>query len=205
HESHAASAFYPSPFEEAAVLCMDGVGEWATTSVWIGQGSALTPVWQIDFPHSLGLLYSAFTYYAGFKVNSGEYKLMGLAPYGEPKYVDLILERLLYLKDDGTFRLDMRYFNYADGLTMTNRRFDNLFGAPPRQPESPITQREMDIAASIQVVTEEVVLRLAKTVYQELKVDNLCLAGGVALNCVANGRLLREGPFKDIWIQPASG
>jgi carbamoyltransferase len=205
HESHAASAFYPSPFEEAAVLCMDGVGEWATTSVWIGQGSALTPVWQIDFPHSLGLLYSAFTYYAGFKVNSGEYKLMGLAPYGEPKYVDLILEHLLYLKDDGTFRLDMRYFNYADGLTMTNRRFDNLFGAPPRQPESPITQREMDIAASIQVVTEEVVLRLAKTVHRELKVDNLCLAGGVALNCVANGRLLREGPFKDIWIQPASG
>ena len=205
HESHAASAFYPSPFEEAAILCMDGVGEWATTSVWIGQGSALKPVWQIDFPHSLGLLYSAFTYYAGFKVNSGEYKLMGLAPYGEPKYVDLILEHLLYLKDDGTFRLDMRYFNYADGLTMTNRRFDNLFGAPPRQPESPITQREMDIAASIQVVTEEVVLRLAKTVHRELRVDNLCLAGGVALNCVANGRLLREGPFKDIWIQPASG
>ena len=205
HESHAASAFYPSPFEDAAVLCMDGVGEWATTSVWIGRGSVLTPVWQIDFPHSLGLLYSAFTYYTGFKVNSGEYKLMGLAPYGEPKYVDLILEHLLFLKDDGTFRLDMRYFNYAEGLTMTNRRFDNLFGAPPRRPESPITQREMDIAASIQVVTEEVVLRLARTVHGELRVDNLCLAGGVALNCVANGRLLREGPFKDIWIQPASG
>ncbi len=205
HESHAASAFYPSPFEEAAVLCMDGVGEWATTSVWIGQGSALTPVWQIDFPHSLGLLYSAFTYYAGFKVNSGEYKLMGLAPYGEPKYVDLILEHLLYLKGDGTFRLDMRYFNYADGLTMTNRRFDNLFGAPPRQPESPITQREMDIAASIQVVTEEVVLRLAKTVHRELKVDNLCLAGGVALNCVANGHILREAPVDDIFVQPAAG
>lgn len=205
HESHAASAFYPSPFEEAAVLCMDGVGEWATTSVWMGRGSALTPVWQIDFPHSLGLLYSAFTYYAGFKVNSGEYKLMGLAPYGEPKYVDLILEHLLYLKDDGTFRLDMRYFNYAEGLSMTNQYFDKLFGAPPRQPESPITQREMDIAASIQVVTEEVVRRLAKTVHRELGVDNLCLAGGVALNCVANGRLLRESPFNDIWIQPASG
>lgn len=205
HESHAASAFYPSPFEEAAILCMDGVGEWATTSVWMGQGSALTPVWQIDFPHSLGLLYSAFTYYTGFKVNSGEYKLMGLAPYGEPKYVDLILEHLLCLKDDGTFHLDMRYFNYAEGLTMTNRRFDHLFDAPPRQPESPITQREMDIAASIQVVTEEVVLRLARTVHRELEVDNLCLAGGVALNCVANGRLLREGPFKDIWVQPAAG
>lgn len=205
HESHAASAFYPSPFEEAAVLCMDGVGEWATTSVWTGRGSALTPVWQIDFPHSLGLLYSAFTYYTGFKVNSGEYKLMGLAPYGEPKYVDLILEHLLCLKDDGTFRLDMRYFNYAEGLTMTNRRFDGLFGAPPRQPESPITQREMDIAASIQVVTEEVVLRLARTVHRELELDNLCLAGGVALNCVANGRLIREGPFKDIWVQPAAG
>tara|TARA_Y100000385_G_scaffold271927_1_gene312294 strand:- start:899 stop:2737 length:1839 start_codon:yes stop_codon:yes gene_type:complete len=205
HESHAASAFYPSPFEEAAVLCMDGVGEWATTSVWTGRGSALTPVWQMDFPHSLGLLYSAFTYYTGFKVNSGEYKLMGLAPYGEPKYVDLILEHLLCLKDDGTFRLDMRYFNYAEGLTMTNRRFDGLFDAPPRQPESPITQREMDIAASIQVVTEEVVLRLARTVHRELELDNLCLAGGVALNCVANGRLIREGPFKDIWVQPAAG
>jgi len=205
HESHAASAFYPSPFEEAAVLCMDGVGEWATTSVWMGRGNTLTPVWQIDFPHSLGLLYSAFTYYTGFKVNSGEYKLMGLAPYGEPKYVNLIREKLLCLKEDGTFRLDMRYFNYANGLTMTNGRFDALFGAPPRPPESPITQREMDIAASIQVVTEEVVLRLATTVHRKLNTDYLCLAGGVALNCVANGRLLREGPFKDIWIQPASG
>ena len=205
HESHAASAFYPSPFDRAAVLCMDGVGEWATTSVWLGEGKALKPIWQIDFPHSLGLLYSAFTYYTGFKVNSGEYKLMGLAPYGEPRYADLILHRLLCLKDDGTFRMDMRYFNYANGLTMTNRRFDHLFGAPPRKPESPITQREMDIAASIQAVTEEVVLRLARTVHAELDADYLCLAGGVALNCVANGRLLREGPFKDIWIQPASG
>jgi carbamoyltransferase len=205
HESHAASAFYPSPFEEAAVLCMDGVGEWATTSVWMGRGNTLVPVWQIDFPHSLGLLYSAFTYYTGFKVNSGEYKLMGLAPYGEPKYVDLILDKLLHLKDDGTFRLDMRFFNYANGLTMTSAAFDTLFGAPPRPPESPITQREMDIAASIQVVTEEVVLRLARTVHDKLNTDFLCLAGGVALNCVANGRLLREGPFKDIWIQPASG
>jgi carbamoyltransferase len=205
HQSHAASAFYPSPFDEAAVLCMDGVGEWATTSVWRGRGSDLDAVWQIDFPHSLGLLYSAFTYYTGFKVNSGEYKLMGLAPYGEPRHVNLILDKLLHLKDDGTFRMDMRYFNYANGLTMTNRHFDDLFGAPPRKPESPITQREMDIAASIQAVTEEVVLRLARTVHKELGTDYLCLAGGVALNCVANGRLLREGPFKDIWVQPASG
>jgi carbamoyltransferase len=205
HQSHAASAFFPSPFERAAVMCLDGVGEWATTSIWLGDGNTLTPKWEIDFPHSLGLLYSAFTYYTGFKVNSGEYKLMGLAPYGEPKYVDLILDKLLDLKEDGTFRLDMSYFNYATGLTMTNRKFDALFGGPPHKPESVITQREMDIARSIQVVTEEVVLRLARTVHKELGTDYLCLAGGVALNCVANGRILREGPFKDIWIQPAAG
>ncbi|MEG4212823.1 carbamoyltransferase [Microcoleus sp. S13_B4] len=205
HQSHAASAFFPSPFEKAAVLCIDGVGEWATTSVWLGDGNQLTPQWEIDFPHSLGLLYSAFTYYTGFKVNSGEYKLMGLAPYGEPKYVDKILNYLIDLKDDGTFRLDMDYFNYTVGLTMTNKKFDELFEGPPRQAEGKLTQREMDIAASIQVVTEEVVLRLCRTVKKELNVDYLCLAGGVALNCVANGRLLREGIFKDIWIQPAAG
>ncbi|WP_295887682.1 carbamoyltransferase [uncultured Thiohalocapsa sp.] len=205
HQSHAASAFFPSPYERAAVLCMDGVGEWATTSVWLGEGNRLTPQWEIQFPHSLGLLYSAFTYYTGFKVNSGEYKLMGLAPYGEPRYRDLILEHLLALKDDGTFRMDMRYFNYANGLTMTSRAFDKLFGGPRRSPESPITQREMDLAASIQAVTEEVVLRLGRTVHRELNADHLCLAGGVALNCVANGRLQREGPFKGIWVQPAAG
>ncbi|MCU7905763.1 MAG: carbamoyltransferase [Candidatus Thiodiazotropha sp. (ex Epidulcina cf. delphinae)] len=205
HQSHAASAFFPSPYEKAAVICMDGVGEWATTSVWLGEGNRLIPQWEINFPHSLGLLYSAFTYFTGFRVNSGEYKLMGLAPYGEPKYVDLILDKLLSLKEDGTFRMDMRYFNYASGLTMTNRRFADLFGGPARKPESPVTQREMDIASSIQAVTEEVVLRLGKTVHQELGVDYLCLAGGVALNCVANGELLREGPYKDIWIQPAAG
>ncbi|MGC9525586.1 MAG: carbamoyltransferase family protein [Limnospira sp.] len=205
HQSHAASAFFPSPFEKAAVMCLDGVGEWATTSVWLGEGNSLTPLWEIDFPHSLGLLYSAFTYYTGFKVNSGEYKLMGLAPYGEPRYVDRILTHLIDLKDDGTFRLNMEYFNYATGLTMTNKKFDRLFDGPPRKPETQISQREMDIAASIQVVTEEVVLRLARTVQKELNVDYLCLAGGVALNCVANGRLLREGPFKDIWVQPAAG
>ncbi|MDX8411097.1 MAG: carbamoyltransferase [Mariprofundaceae bacterium] len=205
HRSHAASAFFPSPFEKAAVMCLDGVGEWATSSVWAGDGNTLTPQWEINFPHSLGLLYSAFTYYTGFKVNSGEYKLMGLAPYGEPKYVDLILEHLVDLKDDGTFHLDMDYFNYATGLTMTNDKFAGLFGGPARKSESEITQKEMDIARSIQVVTEEIVLRLARTVHDELKLDNLCLAGGVALNCVSNGRLLREGPFKDIWIQPAAG
>ncbi len=205
HQSHAASAFFPSPFQKAAVLCLDGVGEWATTSVWLGDGNQLTPQWEIDFPHSLGLLYSAFTYYTGFKVNSGEYKLMGLAPYGEPKYVDKILNYLIDLKDDGTFRLNMDYFNYTVGLTMTNKKFDELFEGPPRQGEGKLTQREMDIAASIQVVTEEVVLRLCRTVKQELNVDYLCLAGGVALNCVANGRILREGIFKDIWIQPAAG
>ena len=205
HKSHAASAFFPSPYEKAAVICLDGVGEWATSSVWLGEGNSLEAKWEIDFPHSLGLLYSAFTYYTGFRVNSGEYKLMGLAPYGEPKYVDLILEHLLDVKEDGSYRLDMRYFNYATGLTMTNSKFDALFGGPPREPESEITQREMDIARSIQVVTEEVVLKIARNVQKELDVDCLCLAGGVALNCVSNGRILREGPFKDIWIQPAAG
>jgi carbamoyltransferase len=205
HQSHAASAFFPSPFEKAAVLCLDGVGEWATTSVWLGDGHTLTPQWELDFPHSLGMLYSAFTYYTGFRVNSGEYKLMGLAPYGEPKYVDLIREHLIDLKDDGTFRLNMDYFNYATGLTMTNQRFADLFGGPPRAPETDIAQKEMDIARSIQEVTEEVVLRLAHTVHRELGTEYLCLAGGVALNCVANGRILREGPFRDIWIQPAAG
>lgn len=205
HQSHAASAFFPSPFEKAAVLCLDGVGEWATTSAWLGEGQQLTPLWEIDFPHSLGMLYSAFTYYTGFKVNSGEYKLMGLAPYGEPRYVDLILDNLLDLKDDGTFRLNMAYFNYCTGLTMTNKRFAKLFGGPARKSETRITQREMDLAASIQMVTEEVVQRLAKTLHKETGTDYLCLAGGVALNCVANGKLLRNGPFEDIWIQPAAG
>ena len=205
HKSHAASAFYPSPFEKAAVVCLDGVGEWATTSIWLGEGNKLEHKWEINFPHSLGLLYSAFTYYTGFKVNSGEYKLMGLAPYGEPVYVDLILNNLIDVKDDGSYRLDMSYFNYATGLTMTNKKFDALFGGPPRAAESEITQREMDLARSIQVVTEEIVLKIAKNVHQELAVDNLCLAGGVALNCVSNGRLLRESPFKNLWIQPAAG
>jgi carbamoyltransferase len=205
HQSHAASAFYPSPFERAAVLCLDGVGEWATTTAWLGTDNALKPLWEIDFPHSLGLLYSAFTYYTGFKVNSGEYKLMGLAPYGEPKYAGLIRDKLLDLKDDGTFRLDMQYFNYCTGLTMTNSKFDALFGGPARLAESRLTQREMDIAASIQAITEEVVLRLARTLHKETGEEHLCLAGGVALNCVANGRVLREGPFKKIWIQPAAG
>ena len=205
HQSHAASAFYFSPYEEAAVMCLDGVGEWATTSVWVGKGKELKAVWEIDFPHSLGLLYSAFTYFTGFRVNSGEYKLMGLAPYGEPRYVDVILDNLLDLKEDGTFRLDMSYFNYCTGLTMTNDKFASLFDGPARSAESEITQREMDIAASIQKVTEEVVLRLARTIHKETGQKNLCLAGGVALNCVANGRILREGPFDDVWIQPAAG
>ncbi len=205
HQSHAASAFFPSPFERAAVLCLDGVGEWATSSVWLGEGNTLTPLWEIHFPHSLGLLYSAFTYYTGFKVNSGEYKLMGLAPYGETKYTNLIYDHLMDLKKDGTFRLDMSYFNYTTGLTMTNRKFNDLFKGPPRKPESEVTQREMDLARSIQEVTEEIMLRLSRTVHKELNTDYLCLAGGVALNCVANGRILREGPFKDIWIQPAAG
>ncbi len=205
HQAHAASAFYPSPYDKAAVLCLDGVGEWATTSLWLGDGNTLTPQWEIDFPHSLGLLYSAFTYYTGFRVNSGEYKLMGLAPYGEPKYVDLILGNLIDLKEDGTFRLNMKYFNYATGLTMTNRKFSELFGSPARKPESELSQKEMDIARSIQWVTEEIVLRLGRSVHKETGMDYLCLAGGVALNCVSNGRLLREGPFKGIWIQPAAG
>jgi carbamoyltransferase len=205
HESHAASAFYPSPFDSAAVLCMDGVGEWATTSAWLGEGNELTALWEIPFPHSLGLLYSAFTYYTGFKVNSGEYKIMGLAPYGSPKYVQAIYDELLDLKADGTFRLNMDYFNYATGLTMTNARFDRLFGGPPREMESRLTQREMDLARSIQDVTEEVMLRLARAVHEETGADNLCLAGGVALNCVGNGRIHREGPFKGLWIQPAAG
>ena len=205
HQSHAASAFYFSPFDRAAVLCLDGVGEWATTSAWRGNGKDLEALWEIDFPHSLGLLYSAFTYYTGFRVNSGEYKLMGLAPYGEPKYVDLILNNLLDLKADGTFRLNMDYFNYCTGLTMTNKRFDKLFGGPPRAAESELKQREMDIAASIQVVTETVVLRIAQSLHHETGESNLCLAGGVALNCVANGRVLREGPFENVWIQPAAG
>ncbi len=205
HQAHAASAFYPSPYDKAAVLCLDGVGEWATTSLWLGDGNTLTPQWEIDFPHSLGLLYSAFTYYTGFRVNSGEYKLMGLAPYGEPKYVDLILDNLIDLKEDGTFRLNMKYFNYATGLTMTNSKFAELFGSPARKPESELSQKEMDIARSIQWVTEEIVLRLGRSVHKETGMDYLCLAGGVALNCVSNGRLLREGPFKGIWIQPAAG
>ena len=205
HKSHAASAFYPSPFETAAVLCLDGVGEWATTSAWLASGKNIQALWEIDFPHSLGLLYSAFTYFTGFRVNSGEYKLMGLAPYGEPKYVQTILDNLIDLKPDGTFKLNMQYFNYCTGLTMTNRQFDQLFDGPPRKPESPLTDREMDIAASIQKVTEEVVLRLARTLHEETGEKHLCLAGGVALNCVANGRIEREGPFESIWIQPAAG
>lgn len=205
HESHAASAFFPSPYEKAVVLCMDGVGEWATTSAWLGQGNSLTPLWEIPFPHSIGLLYSAFTYYTGFKVNSGEYKVMGLAPYGEPKYVKAIYEHLLDLKPDGTFRLNMDYFNYCTGLTMTGGKFDEVFGGPPRKPESKLTQREMDLARSVQEVTEEVMLRLSRTLHRETGVDYLCMAGGVALNCVGNGRILREGPFKGLWIQPAAG
>jgi carbamoyltransferase len=205
HQAHAASAFFPSPFARAGVLCIDGVGEWTTTSAWLGEDNRLEPQWEIEFPHSLGLLYSAFTYYTGFKVNSGEYKVMGLAPYGEPKYVKPILDRLIDLKEDGTFRLNLDYFNYVTGLTMTNGDFAKLFGGPPRQPEAPITQREMDLARSIQDVTEEVVLRLARTLRRELDVENLCLAGGVALNCVANGRVLRESGLRDLWIQPAAG
>lgn len=205
HLSHAASAFYPSPYAESAILCMDGVGEWATTSAWWGQDKDITPLWEIPFPHSLGLLYSAFTYYTGFKVNSGEYKVMGLAPYGEPKYAKVIYDHLIDLKPDGTFRLNMDYFNYCTGLTMVNGRFETLFGGPPRQPEAPLTQREMDLACSIQVVMEEAMLRLARTIKRETHGEYLCLAGGVALNCVGNGRIWREGLFKGIWIQPAAG
>ncbi len=205
HESHAASAFYPSPFSTAAVLCMDGAGEWGTMSAWLGQDRSLTPLCEIPFPHSLGLLYSAITYYAGFKVNSGAYKLMALAPFGKPRYVRAIYYHLMDLNADGTFRLNMEYFNHCPGLTMTHRKFDTLFGGPPRQPETPLTQREMDLARSIQTVIEEVMLRLARTLYRETGVENLCLAGSVALNCVGNGRVLREGPFKRLWIQPAAG
>ena len=205
HFSHAASAFYPSPFSEAAVLTMDGVGEWATTSVSIGRGDTLEMRKEIHFPHSLGLLYSAFTYYTGFKVNSGEYKVMGLAPYGEPKYAQTILDHLIDLKPDGTFRLDQGYFDYCTGLRMTNERFDALFGGSPRPAEEWLTQRHMDLAASIQAVTEEIILRLTRSLAKETGLPNLCLAGGVALNCVANGKVLREGNFKRIWVQPASG
>lgn len=205
HESHAASAFFPSPFQEAAFLTLDGVGEWATASYGIGKDNAINIMAEIHFPHSLGLLYSAFTYYTGFKINSGEYKMMGLAPYGEPRYKDLILSELIDLKEDGSFELNMKYFNYCAGLTMTNKKFDELFGGPPRKPESQLTQRYMDIARSAQEVTEEVVLRMAKHVHKETRCKKLCLAGGVALNCVGNGRILREGPFENLWIQPAAG
>ncbi|MBL8703111.1 MAG: carbamoyltransferase [Alphaproteobacteria bacterium] len=205
HLSHAASAFYPSPFERAAVLTMDGVGEWTTTSLALGNGAKLDVLREIHFPHSLGLLYSAFTYYTGFKVNSGEYKVMGLAPYGEPRFVDKIKSHLIDIKDDGSFRLNLDYFDYCTGLRMTNERFDELFGAPPRKQESRLTQREMDFAASIQAITEEVVLKLARAIGRETGERNLCLAGGVALNCVANGKLLREKHFDRIWIQPAAG
>jgi len=205
HESHAASAFFVSPFRSAAVLCMDGVGEWATTSAWFGEENRIRPLWEIHFPHSIGLLYSAFTYFTGFRVNSGEYKVMGLAPYGSPKYVQTILDHLIDLKPDGTFRMNMDYFEYCTGLRMTNGRFDALFGGPPRKPESPLTQREMDLARSVQDVTEEVMLRLARTLHSETGASDLCLAGGVALNCVGNGRVLREGPYRRLWIQPAAG
>jgi len=205
HQSHAASAFFPSPFEEAVVLTMDGVGEWATTSVAIGRGNGLEVVKEIHFPHSLGLLYSAFTYHTGFKVNSGEYKVMGLAPYGEPRYAQAILDNVIDVKDDGSFRLDQSYFNYCTGLTMTKTRFDDLFGGPPREPEAPLTQREMDLAASVQAVTEEVVLRMTRSLAEETGIRNLCLAGGVALNCVANGKVLRDGCFDSVWVQPAAG
>ena len=205
HQSHAASAFFLSPFENAAVLCLDGVGEWATTSAWHGRGNKLQSLWEIDFPHSLGLLYSSFTYFTGFRVNSGEYKLMGLAPYGEPRYVELIRDRLIDIKGDGTFRLNMEYFDYCTGLTMTNDKFESLFGRPRRMPEADLTQGDMDIAASIQVVTEQIVMRLASTLHRETGEKYLCLAGGVALNCVANGKLVRVSAFDDIWIQPAAG
>ena len=205
HESHAASAFFPSPFEEAAFLTMDGVGEWATATFGVGRGNDIEILKELHWPDSLGLLYSAFTYYTGFKVNSGEYKVMGLAPYGEPKFVDLIYRELIDLKEDGSFRMNQRYFNYLTGLTMTNGDFDRLFGAPPREPETKLTQREMDLARSVQVVCEEVMLRMARTVHRETGLDRLCLAGGVALNCVGNGRVLRETPFKELWIQPAAG
>jgi len=205
HESHAASAFFPSPYRRAAFITMDGVGEWTTTSFGVGEGNKIRIDYEIKFPHSLGLLYSAFTYFTGFKVNSGEYKVMGLAPYGEPKYVDVMLKELIDIKEDGSFKLNMDYFTYPYGLTMTGRAFDKLFGGPARKPESKLTQREMDLAKSVQVITEEVMLRTARHVHRITGEKYLCLAGGVALNCVGNGRLLREGPFEDIWIQPAAG
>ena len=205
HMSHAASAFFPSPFEEAVVLTMDGVGEWATTSVAIGKSNTLEMTKEIHFPHSLGLLYSALTYYTGFRVNSGEYKVMGLAPYGEPKYKQLMLDHLIDVKDDGSFRLNQKYFDYCTGLTMTNANFDELFGAPRRKPEELLTQRHMDLAASVQAVTEEVVLKLTRSLAKDTGQKNLCLAGGVALNCVANGKILRDGAFENVWVQPAAG
>jgi carbamoyltransferase len=205
HESHAASAFFPSPFEDAAILTMDGVGEWATASIGVGRGNTIEILDELHWPDSLGLLYSAFTYYTGFKVNSGEYKVMGLAPYGEPKYVDVIYRELMDLREDGSFRLNQKYFNYLTGLTMTNAAFDELFGGPPRVPETKLTQKEMDLARSVQVVCEEVMLRMARTAHRRTGLKNLCMAGGVALNCVGNGRLLREGPFERLWIQPAAG
>ena len=205
HESHAASAFYPSPFQKAAIITMDGVGEWTTTSFGVGDGNDIQLLADIKFPHSLGLLYSAFTYYTGFKVNSGEYKVMGLAPYGEPKYKKLIYDYLIDVKEDGSFRMNMEYFNYCQGLTMTNEKFHKLFGGPPRIPETKLTQKEMDLARSLQEVTEEIVLKIGNHVYKETGLKDVSLAGGVALNCVANGRLLREGPFENIWIQPAAG
>jgi carbamoyltransferase len=205
HQSHAASAFFPSPFQEAAILTMDGVGEWATTSVAVGRGNQLEIIKEIHFPHSLGLLYSAFTYYTGFKVNSGEYKVMGLAPYGEPKYADSILKHLIDIKPDGSFRLNLDYFDYCAGLRMTNGAFDSLFGGPARKPAEPLTQRHMDLAASVQAVLDEIVLRLTRSLAQETGMKNLCLAGGVALNCVSNGKVLRDGRFQRLWIQPAAG
>ena len=205
HESHAASAYYPSPFDEAAILTVDGVGEWATAAIGVGRGASLELLEEMRFPHSLGLLYSAFTYHAGFKVNSGEYKLMGLAPFGEPRFVDRIYSQLLKLSDDGSFTLDQQFFDYRGGLRMTNRRFDKLFDGPPRAPEGPLTQREMDLACSVQQVCEEIVLRMARHAHEITGLSNLCMAGGVALNAVANGRLAREGPFTDIWVQPAAG
>ena len=205
HESHAASAYYPSPFEEAAILTMDGVGEWATSSIGVGKGADLELIRELRWPDSLGLLYSAFTYFTGFKVNSGEYKVMGLAPYGEPKYVQLIFDNLLDLQEDGSFKLNQDYFNYLSGLTMTNGKFSELFGGPPRKPESRITQREMDLARSVQDVCEEIMMRMARSAHELTGSENLCMAGGVALNCVGNGKILRNGPFKNIWIQPAAG
>tara|TARA_B100000989_G_scaffold296967_2_gene281430 strand:+ start:674 stop:2530 length:1857 start_codon:yes stop_codon:yes gene_type:complete len=205
HLSHAGAAFFPSPFNESVILCMDGVGEWATTSAWIGKENNIKPLWEISFPHSLGLLYSAFTFYCGFKVNSGEYKLMGLAPYGEPKFVDKIKNNLIDIKEDGTFRLNINYFKFHRGFQMTNKNFHKLFGSPPRKNESKLTQFHMDLAASIQAITEEIVLKLAKNLKKETNINNICLAGGVALNCVANGKLIEEKVFDNIWIQPASG